>query len=438
MAKRGSALKSVDEVGISKKLKISYFVASIIPLVVMTYLYLDYISPQTQKQDPLIPIIIAVMLVLTILLSVLGLVMISRTANESIGTLRKLNTRMDSLLDLTKNFREGFYVDVLLDSIANSATQLLNAEASSVLLYDQSGALRFEYLTGSGVYPLKGKAVNPGEGIIGWVAREGKPVVVNDAKADSRFSDRLDKETGFKTRSVACVPLVLDGKSIGLLEVMNKKDGELFTEQDQKILFSLADHAALSIHRAKTSESSHSDFVHVTEILMSAMDHHIPEKKGHARRVARYAVKIAKDLGLDEDEQKRVYFGALLHDIGFLKYNLDDYSGHKKFELHPTLGYDMIKAVSLWQPVAPLVLSHHERFDGGGYPRGISGTEIPLGARIISVAEVFDTLVSAGTYKPAVGFQAALEEIKKSAGTQLDPKVAESFISNFRKEDIVE
>jgi putative methionine-R-sulfoxide reductase with GAF domain len=439
MSKRNPVIKSVDEIGIGQKLKISYFVASIIPIVVMTYLYWDYIYPQSGKQnEPLVPVVVAIILVLTTMLSVLGLMMTSRTANESIRTLKNLNVRMDSLLDLTKNFREGIFVDVLLDSIANSATKLLNAEASSVLLYDSSGALKFEHLTGLGVHSLKGMVVKPGEGIVGWVAREGKPVLINDVKADRRFSDRLDKEAGFKTRSVVCVPLFLEGRGIGLIEVMNKKDGELFTEQDQKILFSLADHAALSIHRAKTSESSHSDFVQVTEILMSAMDHHVPEKKGHARRVARYSVRLAKGLGLNEEEQKRIYFGALLHDIGLLKYSQDDYWGLKKFELHPTLGFDMIKTVSLWQPVAPLVLSHHERFDGGGYPRGLSGQDIPFGARIISVAEVFDTLVCTTSYKPAMSITDALDEIKRNSGSQFDPQVAEFFVSNLKKEDVLE
>ena len=440
MAKRESAVKSLEETGIGHRLKLSYFIASVIPIIVMTYLYLTYIAPGSEAKEggEYVPVVIAVLLVLTIFLSVMGLIMTNKAAGESIGALRKLNNRMDSLLDLTKNFRESFFVDVLLDSVANSATQILNAEASSILLYDETGSLRFEYLTGKRGGAIKGKAVKPGEGITGWVAQEWKPVIVNDVRKDPRFSDKYDGETGFETKSMVCVPLVMDGRNIGILEVLNKKDGESFTEQDMKILFSLADHAALSIHRTKSNEASHSDFVQVTEILMSAMDYHIPEKKGHARRVARYAVKIAKDMGLGEEEQKRIYFGALLHDIGLLKYNQDDYWGLKKFELHPSLGYDMVKSVTIWQPVAPFVMSHHERFDGSGYPRGISGQEIPLGARIIAVAEVFDTLASARSYKPAMSFPEAVGEIRNNSGTQFDPNVVEVFAAGFRKEDVVE
>ncbi len=425
--------------GISNKLKLSYFVASIIPLAVMTYLYLSYISPRMQEKGGLgLNWMIGVLLFLTIFLSVMGLVLTNRAAGESINTLKKLNTRMDTLLDFTKGFREGFYVDVLLDSIANSAAKLLNAEASSILLYDDAGALRFAHLFGIGSGPLNGRQVKIGEGITGWVAQEGTPVLVNDVRSDPRFSGNYDNETGFRTRSILCVPLKLDGKNIGILEVLNKKDGEEFSEQDTKILFSLADHAALSIYRTKSNESSHSDFIQVTEILLSAMDYHIPEKKGHARRVARYSVKLAKGMGLSEDEQKKVYFGALLHDVGLLKFDKDENWAFKNFELHPALGYDMIKTISIWGPTASLVLSHHERYDGNGYPRGIAGTEIPLGARIIGVAEAFDAMISTKSYQPAKSFEEAVAELKANSGTQFDPAVVDVFSANLKKEDIME
>ena len=438
MARKKSAVQPLQETGISHKLKVSFFIASIVPLAVMTYLYLNYVAPAAEKEGNTAIAVIGMLLLFTVILSVLGLVLTGRAANESINSLKRLNLRMDSLLDVTKNFRESFYIDVLLDSIASSASQILNAEASSILLYDESGTLRFEYVTGKNSAGLKGKAVNPGEGITGWVAQEMKPLIINDVHKDPRFSDRHDRETGFRTRSIVCVPLVIEGRNIGVVEVVNKKDGEPFTEQDQKILFSLGDHAAISIQRSKNYESSHSDLIQITDILITAMDYHVPEKKGHARRVARYAVKLAKSMGLNEEEQKKIYFAALLHDIGLLKYDQDEYWGLKKFEMHPTLGYEMMKAVTMWQPMAPLVLSHHERYDGSGYPRGLSGQDIPLGARIISLAEVFDIMASSKSYKPARGFQEAVDEIRNNSGVQFDPHVVDIFLASVRKEDVSE
>lgn len=440
MVSKGISVKPLKDIEIGYKLKLSYFVASIIPILVMTYLYLEYIAPELDREhgSGMTAAVIAVLLILSIMLSLLGLMMSNRAAGESIATLKAINNRMDNLLDLTKNFRESFFVDVLLDSIASSAKNILNAEASSILLYDESGNLRFAHTTGRRAEELKGMVVKPGEGITGWVALEGKAIVVNDVSADPRFAERFDQDTGFGTKSIVCVPLIIDGRNIGIIEVVNKLDDKPFNDMDLKILYSLADHAALSIQRSKTYENSHSDFIQVTEILIAAMDFHVPEKKGHSRRVSRYSVKLAKAIGLNDDEQKNIYFGALLHDIGLLKYNQDDYWGMKEFKMHPTLGYDMVKTISMWQPIAPLVFSHHERFDGEGYPRGLAGQDIPLGARIIAVAEVFDTLVSARSYKPAITFTEAVAELKANAGTQFDPGIVDMLAATFRKEDIMD
>ena len=439
MSLKKPAVQSVQELGISYKLKVSYFVVSIIPIVVMTYLYVSYVMPALEKEGQSdISLVVAGMLVMTIFLSVLGLVLITRAARESINSLAKLNGRMDSLLDLTRGFREGVYVDVLMDTIANSAAQILDAEACAILLHDDSGALRFEYLTDGKASLLKGKAVGPGEGMIGRAAMEGRPVIMN-AKAEApRHKPRPGDATFLNAHSFVSVPLLIEGRKTGAIVVLNKQGDEPFSEHDQKILFSLADHAAVSIQRARGLEASHSDFIQITEILMSAMDHHIPELRGHARRVASYALRLAKEMGLNEEDQKGVYLGAMLHDIGLLKYSQDDYWGMKKFDLHPKLGYDMIKAVSVWRGVAPAVYSHHERFDGTGYPRGIAGQDIPLEARIIAVAEVFDAMVSSRSYKAPLGFDAAVTELKLNSGTQFDPAVVEAFARGFKKEDVMQ
>ncbi|HEY3346676.1 MAG TPA: HD domain-containing phosphohydrolase [Nitrospirota bacterium] len=423
---------STKDASIGHRLKLSYFITSIIPIAIMTYLYL---GPETEGGAK-VETWMAVVLLLTLFLSILGLMLTNKAASDSISSLSRLNGRMDSLLDLTKNFRESYYVDVLLDSVAKSACQLLDADAASILLYDEAGNLRFQHMTGEAAAALKGKTVKPGEGLTGWVAQEGKAVIVGDVSKDPRFSPAYDKETGFKTNSIVCVPLTLDGRNIGVIEVLNKKNKEEFTEQDLKMLFSLSDHAAISIQRSQSYETSHNDFMQITELLVTAMDYHVPEKKGHARRVARYAIRLAKGLGLNEDEQKSIYFGALLHDIGLLKYSQDEYWGKKEFRMHPTLGFELIKNVSEWKKISPLVLCHHERYDGGGYPAGLSGQAIPLGARIIALAEVLDVMAGPKTYKPVMSFQDAVADIKDNSGTQFDPHVVDIFLANFRKEDL--
>ena len=128
MARKKSAVQPLQETGISHKLKVSFFIASIVPLAVMTYLYLNYVAPAAEKEGNTAIAVIGTLLLFTVILSVLGLVLTGRAANESINSLKRLNLRMDSLLDVTKNFRESFYIDVLLDSIASSAERRSCAE----------------------------------------------------------------------------------------------------------------------------------------------------------------------------------------------------------------------------------------------------------------------------------------------------------------------
>ena len=424
----------------TRKLRMALMGIYVIPLVVIAYLYVQYIYPMfTAWGQEVLALGISAVLTFAIVISLLGLALISRTATDSVCALNDLNGRMDELLCSTKRFEETGYVDTLIDSIAKSSKELLNAEASSLLLYDDNMDLRFEYVEGAASAFLKGKAVKLGEGITGWAAQEKRPVIVNDVQGDPRFAKRFDKDSGFITKAILCVPLVFSGRDLGVLEVINKRVGDgNFTEEDKDTLVSLAEHAAAAIYRNRSFEEMKSDFVQVMEILVMAMDNYMPEKKGHARRVARYSVKLAKDLGLSEQEVRQVYFGSLLHDIGLLKFDLVEYQEKGKYRLHPSAGADMIKNITQWKEVAHIVRDHHERYDGAGYPAGLSGQDISLGGRIVCMAEAFDVMTSKNSYKPSISFDEAAEEIRALAGYQFDPNLSEVFLAAFRKDDLAE
>ena len=155
----------------------------------------------------------------------------------------------------------------------------------------------------------------------------------------------------------------------------------------------------------------------------------------HSTAVARYARTVAEMLGLDEREQDLIHTAALLHDIGkfilpdsvlFAERKLTD-EEWELIKLHPEQGAKLVERIDGYGPVAEIVLHHHERYSGGGYPAGISGEDIPLGSRIISVADTYDVMTSRDSYRRPVSSEAALAELRRVAGTQLDPKVVEVF-----------
>jgi putative nucleotidyltransferase with HDIG domain len=155
----------------------------------------------------------------------------------------------------------------------------------------------------------------------------------------------------------------------------------------------------------------------------------------HSTAVARYARTVAEMLGLDAREQDLIHTAALLHDIGkfilpdsvlFAERKLTD-EEWELIKLHPEQGAKLVERIDGYGPVAEIVLHHHERFGGGGYPAGIAGENIPLGSRIISVADTYDVMTSRDSYRRPVSSEAALAELRRVAGTQLDPQVVETF-----------
>ncbi len=423
---------------IRRTVKISYFVTSIVPLALLVYFTIKYAYPYLTKGDLTgLPIHILALLLLALLISILGLFLSMRATNTSILSLQNLYERLNSVVDVTKQFRETLYLDILLESIVKSAMHLNAAESGSLLLYDETGSLKFKVLVGERGEKIKDRVVKRGEGITGWVAETGQSAIINDVNTDKRFNPDIDRESGFKTRSIMCTPLIYNSEVIGVVEVLNKKNG-IFTKEDEKLLYSLSDQAAISIAQSRISETQHSDIIHITEILLGAQDYHSPLKKGHARRVARYANLIGKKMGLSEASLKNLYHACLFHDIGLLKIDINNQAIEEEYMKHSQLGYEMIEPVSIWSEAAEIILSHHERYDGTGYPMKKKGEEIPLGARIISVADIFDVITSRHSYKEqVVDYDAAINEIDTNSGTQFDPAVVKAFKTSIKDTDLI-
>ena len=172
------------------------------------------------------------------------------------------------------------------------------------------------------------------------------------------------------------------------------------------------------------------------EALALAIDAKDQTAQSHIRRVQVYATSIARGLGMSDTEIQGVKTAALLHDIGKLavpehilsKPGPLTQEEFQKIRVHPQVGAEIISAVPFPYPVAPLILSHHERWDGKGYPQGLKAEEIPLGARILSVVDYFDALTSDRPYHKAMTPEAALALLQQEAGRALDPAVVQMFV----------
>ncbi|MCX7944744.1 MAG: GAF domain-containing protein [Deltaproteobacteria bacterium] len=240
------------------------------------------------------------------------------------------------------------------------------------------------------------------------------------------------------------VPLRIGDKIIGYFELGNVDPSQM-GEEEKQILLTLASQAAIAIENARLFEETQRTYYETIKGLAQALEARDSYTRGHSERVTKYALLIAEELGLNEDQKKLISYAGLLHDIG--KIGIADNILNKKatlspddrkvIENHPLFGDQILGPIKFLKEAQRIVLHHHERYDGSGYPSKLKGEEIPLLARIITVADSFDAMTSDRPYRKAFSLDEALNELKTKAGSQFDPKIVEVFEKIIAKFGII-
>lgn len=363
--------------------------------------------------------------------------------------------RLFTMLDRSvKQFATLADVDALLNSTLDqkvirkrameAITLLMNADVGSLLLVDdEKRELYFEVALGEKGDKVKEIRLKMGEGIAGWVAERGEPLLINDVKKDPRFYKSADKKTDFVTRNMICVPVKVKDKIIGVLQAINKKEG-IFAEGDMKLFKLFSNQVAIALDNARLYEEVRETFFTTAGALAEAIEKRDPYTGGHTKRVVDYSLAAAKYLSLSPNEIERLKFSATLHDIGKIGIEdkvlrkpgkLDD-AEIKIMNMHPALGADIMGHIKQLKDLIPGMMHHHERPDGKGYPDGLKDGEIPIIARIISVADTYDAMTTDRPYRKGLSNQTAIDEIKRYAGSQFDKDVAVAFVKAFEEGEI--
>jgi len=344
------------------------------------------------------------------------------------------------MFDIAASFAATQDVDVLLGQISNAVERLTSSEAASILLLDDSKKqLVFRVATGEKGSSMKKFFVPMGKGVAGWVAQNSKPVVINDVKSDTRFTDLIDKSSGFSTRSILAIPMMVGEQLIGVCEALNKVEGS-YTDQDQKVLESLSSLAAATINNAQMAVDHRNFFSNMIEIITMAIEGGNSKNTGHSYRVAQLACRIGREMGIEGDAYRNLYYGATLHDLGmvaihdlrYLPNVLSKTIERTPEKLHPLVGSELVKNIRLLSAVALFIKHHHEYFDGSGHPDGLVGSDIPLEARIIGLAEEVDELHIKGLAGEEYD-SAAVKLAKDGSGKKFDPKVVDVFLSFYNR-----
>ncbi len=326
-----------------------------------------------------------------------------------------------------------------------AATQLMRSEVGSLLLIDEEKQqLYFEVALGDKEETVKKMTLGMGEGVAGWVAKNGKPLIVNAAEKDPRFFKGVDEKTAFKTKNIICVPVKVKDRVIGVLEAINKKHGGKFGREDLSLFVSLADQVAIALDNARLYEELEEMFFQTAESLADAIEKRDPYTGGHTQRVTSYSLAIARHLQLKPSERRYLKIAAILHDVG--KIGIEDQILRKPEPLspeeydsikrHTNMGAEILEHIRQLKDIIPGVKYHHEQMNGRGYPDGLKGEEMPMIAKIVAVADTYDAMTTDRPYRKSLLKEAAMEELRRCAGAQLDGQVVEAFVRAYELGEI--
>lgn len=342
---------------------------------------------------------------------------------SSLATLYDIVKDISTLLDLKK----------MLTTVLERALRAIRSRRGVILLNSELHA-QLILKASVGLPPDAVRLVPKDRGIVGRVFETDKPVLIHDITAHAWYHPETDAL--YAGQSLIACPLSIPGKkSFGVICLSDRRGGG-YTPEDLELLNHVATQTATAIERLALDATVHRDYLQAIKALAASVDAKDHYTHGHSNKVMAYSAMIATELGLAPREIEKIKYSALLHDIGKIGIseavlNKPSKLTPKEFDtiaMHPILGVSIVQNIESLKDLIPIILYHHERYSGGGYPEGISGNSIPLGARIVGVADSWDVMTSDRAYRRALPHDVAVAELKKCSGTQFDPEVVEALL----------
>lgn len=459
------------------KIQVSFFLMSILPLMVATYMVVTYVFPNTKNLRE-----VSVLTMLMLLVAILGFVVlyqltkgIARMAihaksvvegkaapplrtdsgGQEVNELARSFNRITSQLEdkvkhledarnetrrvlekITAALATGGDIKRIMEIIISTTAQALQAEKGLLLLVEDevdqpTDQLKVSVSFGWDDDELGDIRIKRGEGLLGRVAQNGQSFLYSSSESQRPPGALAAIESDSDT--IVAVPLISSDKILGVLSIHNKQSEEKFVQDDLVILNSLATQLVLVFQNHQLQANIDQAYLDTIAALAMAVESRDKHTRGHTERVKEYAVKLGKSLGVSHEELEKISNGALLHDLGKIGvadaylYNEGDLTPEewKSMRQHPVIGESIVKPVVSMRYLCPIIRHHHEKYNGEGYPDGLKGEEIPLAARILSVADAFDAMTTDRPYRKALSLEDAQKEIETQKGSHFDPAVVD-------------
>ncbi|MDD5674746.1 MAG: response regulator [Chitinivibrionales bacterium] len=344
-----------------------------------------------------------------------------------------LFSKLVSLHEVTKVLASTHQLLELHYKILDFSMKISRSDGGALMLHKESNR---PFLTDTSPAPYDRSFWDDGQfyDLNAWVVKNGEPLIMeaNPSKTLAGFI-RLPAQV----QSYIAFPLKTSSRTLGVLNLVRSLGNDSFSNVDLEIITVLASQASISIENVRLYQDIQDNYlktIHAFALAVEAKDQYT---HGHSENVMKYTVVLAKHLGLGQEEIEHAKYAGLLHDIG--KIGISESILNKAGRLtpeefdqikrHPELGGRIIADVPFLKALVPLVLHHHEFYNGKGYPDGLHGDDIPFSARILSIADAYEAMTSDRPYRHALSPATAFEILKKERGRQFDPQMVDAFLN---------
>jgi putative nucleotidyltransferase with HDIG domain len=364
-------------------------------------------------------------------------------ASSRIGfTLRRRATEFETLYDVARTVSSSLRLESVLNLIVESAAKVMNVKACSLRLLDsESQQLNLRASRGLSPQYLAKGPVQVEESPIDARVLKGEPVTLTNVTRSPGFqyAEEAAKEG---LTSVLTVPLLSKGEPLGVIRVYAHSERQ-FTPGEVALLEAFANQASVAIENASLYEDIRRNYYETVRALTIAIEARDPATYGHSERVTEIVQRLADRLGMTEERKEYLRFGTILHDIGKIGVEHSALDARRSeqlelrmfYEMHPIIGRSIIAPIEFLQPVCSVVLYHHERWDGSGFPEGLAGDDIPYEARLVAVVDAYDRMVHGQGGGEGMHPAEAFVAISNAAGQKFDPEIVDVFMK-LRAEEI--
>ncbi len=274
------------------------------------------------------------------------------------------------------------------------------------------------------------------------VSGKKKYILIDKKK---KITSRIEKKiirtfSAVRSQYLLGIPLVSED-IMGLIIIKRSFSDAPFDRDDQDILMTMAEQAMIGIKNLQLYEEQQRLLFGSIKSLVTLMDTRIPQEYTHSPYFCRLVTSLGEEMHLDEKQITALKYASLLHDAGKIEVPMQILTKTSKltpeeFQIvkqHPQQGAQMLRHFQMLKPVIPIIMHHHEKYDGSGYPSRLKKGQIPLGARIMAVADAFEAMVYGRPYRERVSYEYAVREIRNKSGTQFDPQVVDVFLRSAKK-----